>query len=147
MTARVVEPLAPEQIVGRPAIRSEDALADLVSRLGNRIGFDRVLRLHPAESKIPERSFLLVSAAYSEPISAPPRRGPLRPITLFPPEPILSTAGLFGYVPGGPPASFRWRRMHFTTLRAVGPERITPEWWFDDPDPRGGLRTLFPDRA
>ena len=135
LSAPLTEPLAPEQI-GGPAVRHEDALSDLLSSLGNRIGFDRVLRLLPADSLLPERSFMLAPAAYSAPEAAPPSRGPARPITLFPPEPVTATAGT-------PPASFRWRRMRFTTLRAMGPERITPEWWFDDPAWRSGLRDYW----
>lgn len=136
LTAPVTEPLAPEQIGGGPAIQHEDALADLLSSLGNRIGFDRVLRLLPAESLIPERSFLLAPAAYAAAASAPCRSGPMRPITLFPPEPVTAAAG-------HPPARFRWRRMPFTTLRAIGPERIALEWWFDDPAWRTGLRDYW----
>lgn len=140
LVATGTEPLAPEQIGGETTIRHEDALADLISRLGNRVGFERVLRLLPAESKIPERSFLMVAAAYSEPSHPAPRRGPPRPIRLFEPEPVLmattTAAGL-------PPASFRWRRMRFNTLRATGPERIAPEWWFDDPAWRTGLRDYW----
>ncbi|WP_246176450.1 Y-family DNA polymerase [Rhodovulum strictum] len=137
LSAPVTEPLAPEQIGGGgAAVRGEDALADLVSRLGNRIGFDRVLRLLPADSRIPERSFLIAPAAYSAPAPEPPRRGPARPITLFPPEPVSA-------VSGHPPARFRWRRMEFATLRAIGPERIAPEWWLDDPAWRTGLRDYW----
>lgn len=136
LTAPVTEALAPEQIGGGPSIQHADALADLLSSVGNRIGFDRVLRLLPAESLIPERSFLLAPAAYSTPEPIPHRAGVARPITLFPPEPVTATSG-------NPPASFRWRRMRFTTLRATGPERITPEWWFDDPAWRSGLRDYW----
>ena len=140
LTAPVVEALAPEQmggqIGGSPAIRHEDALADMLSSVGNRIGFDRVLRLLPATSLIPERSFLLAPAAWSTPEPDPRRGGAARPITLFPPEPVTAASGT-------PPASFRWRRMRFTTLRATGPERITPEWWFDDPAWRSGLRDYW----
>lgn len=136
LTAPVVEALAPEQIGGGPTIRHDDALADLLSSIGNRIGFDRVLRLLPAQSLIPERSFLLAPAAYSTPEPEPRRGGVQRPITLFPPEPVTAA-------PGTPPTRFRWRRMHFTTLRAAGPERITPEWWFDDPAWRSGLRDYW----
>lgn len=136
LTAPVTEPLAPEQIGGGLAIRHEDALADLLSSVGNRIGFDRVLRLLPATSLIPERSFLLAPAAYSAPEPIPHRAGVARPITLFPPEPVTAASGT-------PPASFRWRRMRFTTLRATGPERITPEWWFDNPAWRSGLRDYW----
>lgn len=140
LTAPVTEILAPEQIGGQigrsPAIRHEDALADLLSSVGNRIGFDRVLRFLPAESLIPERSFLIAPAAYSAPEPFPPNAGPPRPVTIFPPEPVTAASGT-------PPASFRWRRMRFTTLRATGPERITPEWWFDDPAWRSGLRDYW----
>lgn len=136
LSASVVEPLAPQQLGGGPAIRHDDALADLLSSVGNRIGFDRVLRLLPATSLIPERSFLLAPAAYSSPEPVPCRAGLLRPITLFPPEPVSAASG-------HPPATFRWRRMRLTTLRATGPERITPEWWFDDPAWRSGLRDYW----
>lgn len=140
LTAPVTEPLAPEQISGQiggtPTVRHEDALADMLSSVGNRIGFDRVLRLLPAESLIPERSFLTAPAAYSTAEETPPKSGPPRPIILFPPELAMGAAGT-------PPASFRWRRMRFTTLRATGPERITPEWWFDDPAWRSGLRDYW----
>src|SRR5690606_15051599 len=110
LTAHVTEPLAPVQLEGGTSERREDALSDLFSRLGNRLGFDRVLRLLPAESKIPERSFLLAPAAYSEAEDPPPRKGPERPIVIFPPEPVM-TGGMSQ--PGHPPARFRWRRMSF----------------------------------
>jgi protein ImuB len=140
LSAHVTEALPPEQLGGGPALRSEDALADLFSRLGNRLGFERVLRLLPAQSKIPERSFLIAPAAYSEAEAPPPPAGPPRPIVIFPPEPVKA-GGLPR--PGHPPASFQWRRMRFTTLRATGPERIAPEWWFDDPAWRSGLRDYW----
>lgn len=136
LSAPVTEALAPEQVGGGPAIRFEDALADLLSSVGNRIGLDRVLRLLPATSLIPERSFLLAPSAYSKAETVPQSVGSKRPITIFPPEPITAASGT-------PPSSFRWRRMRFTTLRATGPERITPEWWFDDPAWRSGLRDYW----
>lgn len=136
LSVPLAEELAPEQIGGGPALRHEDALSDLLSSLGNRIGFDRVLRLLPAESLIPERSHLLAPAAYSTPAPPPRDSDATRPITLFPPEPVTALSGT-------PPASFRWRRMQFTTLRATGPERIAPEWWFDDPAWRSGLRDYW----
>lgn len=139
LSAPITEPLAPEQIGSGSAIRHEDALADLVSRLGNRIGFDRVLRMLPGDSKIPERSFLLASVINSDAAKPFPRGGPLRPILLFPPEPVRVVAGKAGQ----PPVSFIWRRMRLSTLRATGPERITPEWWGDDPAWRTGLRDYW----
>ena len=140
LVAYVTEPLPPEQLGGGPPVKQDDALADLLSRLGNRLGFDRILRMLPVESKIPERSFLLSPAAHSvsEPFDRQP--GPDRPFLIFPPEPV-TTASM--YRPGYPPATFRWRRMKFTTFRAMGPERITPDWWCDDPAWRAGLRDYW----
>ena len=140
VSAPLTEALAPEQVTGQISgghlMRHEDALADLLSSIGNRIGFDRVLRLIPAESLIPERSHLLAPAAYTAAEPSPQLAGPGRPITLFPPEAVTAASG-------NPPTSFRWRRMRFTTLRAIGPERIAPEWWFDDPAWRSGLRDYW----
>jgi len=132
----VTEALAPEQIGSGPVIDHEDALADLLSSIGNRIGFDRALRLLSVESLTPERSFLLAPSAHTT--SEPPRlrTGPRRPIILFPPEPVIASSGR-------PPAGFRWRQMRFTTLHAIGPERIAPEWWLDDPGWRAGLRDYW----
>lgn len=137
LSAPITEPLAPEQIGDGAGVRHEDALADLISRLGNRIGFDRVLRMQPADSKIPERSFVLAAAAYSVAETGFARGGPARPPILFPPEPVTALQM------GKAPDRFIWRRMRFATLRATGPERIAPEWWFDDPAWRLGLRDYW----
>ena len=138
LSAPVTEPLAPEQITTQGGNPARDDMADLISRLGNRIGFAGVQRLHPAPSLTPERSFRLSPATGApDPDPAPvPCSGPPRPIALFPPEPVL---GATGY----PPVRFRWRRTSFTTLRATGPERIAPEWWLDDPAWQGGLRNYW----
>lgn len=138
LAATVTEPFAPAQLApaqlgpGQSALH--DGLSDLVTRLGNRLGFDAIQRLLPAESLIPERSFLIAPVAYSAPAPRPQPTRP-RPLILFSPEPVTT----FGH----PPARFRWRRMSFTTLRATGPERIAPEWWFDDPNWRSGLRDYW----
>ena len=136
LTAPVVEPMAATQIttVGQ---KTGDDLADLITRLGNRIGFDSVQRMLPADSLVPERSFLIASAAYSAPDDSQSWQHPLpRPAVMFPPEHLAAEGSK-------PPARFRWRRMGFTTLRATGPERITSEWWFDDPAWRSGLRDYW----
>ncbi|MFG6083946.1 DNA polymerase Y family protein [Paracoccus litorisediminis] len=135
LEAIVTEPLAPQQI-GNMRITQADELADLILRLGNRLGFEHVLRFLPVESQLPERTFRQVPAAYSAPSPLSQRPRPRRPVLIFPPEPILSASG-------HPPARFRWRRMRFTTLRAAGPERITPDWWQDDPAWRSGTRDYW----
>lgn len=61
-----VEPLPAEQL--SPS-RSHDPgrLDDLLTRIGTRIGLENVQRFLPAESHIPERSFIIAPAAYSRP--------------------------------------------------------------------------------
>ncbi len=42
-----------------------------------------------------------------------------------------------------PPPRFRWRRRWLTLAGAQGPERLAPEWWWDDPNWRSGLRDYW----
>ncbi len=56
LAALEVEPLKPAQLSQRHRETEATRLADLVSRLGNRIGFENVLRFLPAESHAPERA-------------------------------------------------------------------------------------------
>ena len=32
-------------------------------------------------------------------------------------------------MPDHPPARFRWRGVTYEVVRALGPERLAPEWW------------------
>jgi protein ImuB len=145
LTAPLVEPLPPEQY-GRPRPAGDEPLADLVTRLGNRLGFGRIRVFHPEDSHIPERSFssrpfASLSAATAQP-GAPWPVGPERPVTIFAPEPVFPAPEI-AEGPVTPPARFVWRRMQMATARATGPERIAPEWWSDDPAWRGGLRDYW----
>lgn len=113
-----------------------DALNDLITRLGNRVGFDNITRVLPAESHIPERSFITVPASYSQGVRQGWNSSSARPLVIFPPEMINANGRQ-------PPANFRWRAMYFTMATAIGPERIAPEWWLDDPNWRSGLRDYW----
>jgi len=134
LEATQVEPL-PVQQVGHVSSGDARRLHDLMSRIGTRIGLENIQRFLPADSHIPERAFLIAPAAYSEPggpwVSMRPR-----PFWLFPPEPIAGSGSQ-------PPRQFRWRRMALSTARATGPERIAPEWWFDDENWRSGVRDYW----
>lgn len=122
------------------ARQTEDtALADLIGKLGARLGTENVTRLHPAASHIPEKAVQVLSAAWSEPHPAPwPEARAPRPLVMFRPEPVTAPEG-----DPTPPARFRWRRREMATRVAVGPERIMPEWWLDDPDWRTGPRDYW----
>ncbi|MBL4874283.1 MAG: DNA polymerase Y family protein, partial [Rhodobacteraceae bacterium] len=113
-----------------------DSMADLITRLGTRVGLENITRHLPADSNIPEKSFTVAYAAYSEPATSGWYVSPPRPLVLFAPEHIA------GYSPQ-PPTRFQWRRMSFRTAQTVGPERIAPEWWLDNPDWRSGLRDYW----
>jgi len=125
-----VEPLAAAQIAPKGGTEGEK-LDALLARIANRVGFDSVIRLAPAESHIPERSWLRFSAAHSEAGSDgwPIPRAP-RPVTIITPEALTMEVAGTGRPQGRrPPARFVWRRQLFETARVTGPERITPEWW------------------
>ena len=110
---------------------------NLITRLGGRIGLEAITRLHPADSHIPEKTATIMAAAWAEPEMNWPTPDNARPLVLFPPE-IVTAEGDFR-----PPAAFYWRRRRFQTASAIGPERIAPEWWLDNPDWRSGLRDYW----
>jgi protein ImuB len=102
-------------------------VADLVDKLGARLGLRRILRLYPQESHIPEFAIAAIPASSPSPPVAPGEiHSPLRPLRLFErPEPIEAIA----LTPDGPPLRFRWRRALHEVATFEGPERIAPEWW------------------
>lgn len=143
LDATLVEPLPARQTGLSAADPGGDRLNDLITRIGTRIGLDNVLRFLPADSHIPERSFLIVPAAQacSNDGAAAMARGGWpqlrpRPLRLFRPEPIAASGR-------HPPERFHWRRVAHVAAHVVGPERIAPEWWLDDPDWRSGLRDYW----
>lgn len=134
LEATATAPLPATQTT-RHTAETPDRLADLITRLGNRAGLERILRFLPADSHIPERAYVTAPAAFTEPCHSWPTPRP-RPLRMFPPEPIAATGPR-------PPTHFRWRAMRLTTARATGPERLSPEWWHDDPNWRTGLRDYW----
>ncbi len=125
----------PAQQISHIKNAHDDKLGDLITRIGVRIGLENVQRFLPADSHIPERSFIVSPAAYSRPEGAWATQH-ARPLCLFPPEPIIGHNSR-------PPTHFHWRRMPFTIGRATGPERIAPEWWMADENWRSGLRDYW----
>jgi protein ImuB len=108
----------------------EDKVARLVDRLSIMFGRDRVLRLQPVDSHIPERAQAAIAAALLETSrAAAPRaarsRTQLRPPLIYSmPHPIDVEVD-----DGDLPAGFRWRRVMHRIVQAAGPERIAEEWW------------------
>ena len=135
LEALQVEPLPVEQLTHVSGSGRKAGLEDLISRLGTQIGLENIQRFLPADSHIPERSFIVSPAAYSKPEGNWAVMRP-RPLRLFAPEPIQGNGTQ-------PPETFRWRRMRFSTGHATGPERIAPEWWMSDDNWRSGLRDYW----
>lgn len=126
---------------GSPATDTEAraaALTDLVTRLGGRIGLEAITRHHPAQSVIPEKSALTLAVAWSDPAPGPwPLPDLARPLLMWRPEPLRVLRD------ARPCAAFHWRGRGHEVAASIGPERIAPEWWFDDPDWRSGLRDYW----
>ena len=135
LEATLVEPLHMQQSGLNSPARQDERRAELITRIGTRIGLENVQRFLPADSHIPERAFLIAPAAHSAPESGW-RSTPPRPLRLFAPEPIAASGAT-------PPQRFRWRRMLLHTARATGPERIAPEWWLADEAWQSGMRDYW----
>lgn len=126
LIASFAEPLIPQQLASAMGgIEAGAHLAELVDRLGNRLGPGRVYRLAPVESDIPERSLRRVPALAPATGATWPAALPRPARLLMPPEPVEAVALL----PDQPPALFVWRRVRHRVRAADGPERVYGEWW------------------
>lgn len=129
LAAIVVEPMAGAQTQavdqdGALRVAPDDDIADLIDRLGARMGLRRVLRLRQNDTHRPEFAVSRLPAAHFAPARATPDPELERPIRLLQkPEPIETIA----LAPDGPPARFRWRRMLHEVVAVEGPERISPD--------------------
>lgn len=143
--AEATEPLHEQQHKGHfdaadavnAKLRVDSVMDDLLGRIGARVGLEAITRLAPADSNIPEKSATIMAAAFSDPVQAWPAATTPRPIQLFPIELVTSQDE------AKPPRLFRWRRRDFETTHATGPERLSPEWWLDDPNWRSGVRDYW----
>lgn len=138
------EPLAAAQLALEGNQEGEEAVAALIDRLSMRVGKQRVRRLVPRDSHVPEQAELALPAIET-PAPTPwpepePGEPPMRPIHLFdPPQPVDVTA----IVPDGSPQRFRWRRTLHEIIRSEGPERIGTLWWRRTPDDPGLTRDYY----
>ena len=127
----VIEQLPAAQLKLEGEATIDVQAAALIDRLSTRLGRDRVFKLAPCDTHIPEQAQLALSAVEAcSPVAAWPvtdtGEPPARPIHLFdPPQPIEVIAE----VPDGPPRRFRWRGTWHEMRRFEGPERIASEWW------------------
>ena len=128
LVATLCEPLAPHQ---KLADLTEEILPDissLIDVIANRVGEDRLYRLAPVESDVPERSVKRISPLAPETGTSWRLDWP-RPSRLLKRPEAIETMAL---LPDHPPASFTWRGVRRRVRAADGPERIFGEWWKRD---------------
>ncbi len=132
LTASWVEALTERQIIGAHVEQggSEVDVSQLVDTLRVRLGNERVFRLSPVESEIPERSARRVAATSRTDGAIWPQDSPRPARLLSPPEQVQAVAE----IPDSPPRFFVWRKVRHRIARADGPERIVGEWWISDQD-------------
>jgi hypothetical protein len=127
-----VEALTERQTVGRHVAPkgSDIDVGSLVDTLRVRLGPERVFRLTPVESDIPERSVKRIAALAPPNGASWPPELPRPARLLTPPEPVTAAAE----IPDSPPLFFVWRNIRHGVVKADGPERILGEWWVSNVD-------------
>lgn len=132
LTASWVEALTERQTIGRHVAGSDEEadVGSLVDTLRARLGPQRVFRLAPVESEIPERSVRRIAAVSAPKGASWPNDLPRPARLLTPPEPVTAVAE----IPDSPPLFFVWRKVRHRVVKADGPERILGEWWVADAD-------------
>ncbi|MCK8780854.1 DNA polymerase Y family protein [Rhizobium sp. NTR19] len=123
LIAVAAEPLEEQQRASGLVEEETDDITPLIDIFGNR--GQRVYRVAPVASDVPERSVQRISAV-AEQAEATWVGHWRRPVRLFDrPEQIQAIA----LMPDYPPASITWRGKRHRVKRADGPERIFGEWW------------------
>jgi protein ImuB len=128
LAATSVEPFATSQMISSLIEETAPDVTGLVDILANRLGSRSLYRMAPAQSDVPERSFVRVSPTAPASEDRWPAHWPRPSRLLATPEPIQTVALL----PDHPPVSFTWRGIRRRVKRADGPERVFGEWWKRD---------------
>ena len=109
-------------------------LSHLFDHIGNRIGFDNIINYLPAQSHIPERAYQrfkhgvdIGDKIWQTNDTKRPMRMLMQPFILF---------------------DFSFERFEYqgeaqVIIGKTGPERISPEWWWDDPLWQEGARDYW----
>jgi protein ImuB len=148
--ALVVEELSSAQeAIWHKGKEDDDMLvAELLDKIGGKVGMHAIRRYLPSEHYWPERSIKLTTSLREKP-ETQWRTDLPRPMHLLPvPEPIEVTVA----IPDYPPMLFIYKGKLHTVSKADGPERIEQEWWIEEglyrdyycvEDAEGGRYWLF----
>ena len=123
LVAAAAEPLEEEQRASSLIDEETTDITPLIDIFGNR--GQRVYRLAPIASDVPERSVQRVSAV-AEVIKETWVGHWRRPVRLLDRPEVIEAIAL---MPDHPPRSVTWRGNRHKVVRADGPERIFGEWW------------------
>ena len=97
----------------------------MVDKLRVKLGSERVFRIVPVESELPERASKRVPAMAAAKDANWPEDLPRPSRLLTSPELVNALAE----IPDAPPRFFIWRKVRHRIAKADGPERIFGEWW------------------
>lgn len=121
-------PTLQESLWGSTPGLQQQALSDLLDRIGGKFGADKIYRYLPNEHHWPERS-IKQATSLGDKADATWQSAIPRPVQLMhQPEPIEVTAP----IPDYPPMLFRHKGQLHKISKADGPERIEREWWLEE---------------
>jgi protein ImuB len=123
LAATMIEPFEEKQSISSLVEETVVDVTPLLDSFGNR--GQRIYRLAPVESDVPERNVGRVSPVSAKMDQAWPTRWPRPSRILKHPERIEVIA----LTPDHPPASMIWRGKRRRITRGDGPERVFGEWW------------------
>jgi protein ImuB len=128
LTSTLAEPFGQKQMDSMLTEAPDADVSGLIDILSNRVGEERLYRMTPVASDVPERSVARVAAMAPDTGMTWPLHWPRPTRLLARPEPIETMALL----PDHPPVTFTWRGNRRRIKRADGPERVFGEWWKRD---------------
>lgn len=109
-------------------------LSHLFDHIGNRIGFDNIITYLPAQSHIPERAYQRFKHGTNVNNLHWLTNDTKRPMRL-----LIQPYILFDFSFDG----FEYKGEKQQIIGKTGPERISPEWWWDDPLWKEGARDYW----
>ncbi|MET0242995.1 MAG: DNA polymerase Y family protein [Flavitalea sp.] len=130
----LVEDLQPhqEKMWESPGGLHSAAVSELIDRVGNKVGADKIHRYLPAEHHWPERS-LKQASSLEETTDTPWKTARPRPVRILQ---VPESIGVAAPIPDYPPMLFRYRGKVHKIRKADGPERIEREWWLEEGEHR-----------
>ncbi len=122
------ELIADQESLWRDGGIDEKAVAELLDKIGGKIGKNKVHRYVAEARYLPEHAYK-EAENLQEKSKIPWRTDTLRPVRLLSqPEKIKVSAP----IPDYPPLLFHYRRKTYPIVKADGPERIEQEWWQEE---------------